>query len=101
MIGMAMVFSNAAVFGKWIFLAGIIGFGATVFFQLVNLPVEFDASARPRRCWSTLASFLDRIALCQPRAQCRRAHLCGLQRFKPLLTLAYYIFRLFRRTRDQ
>ncbi len=28
---------------------GIIGFGAVVFFQLVNLPVEFDASARARQ----------------------------------------------------
>jgi uncharacterized protein len=34
--------------GKYIALAGIIGFGATVFFQLVNLPVEFDASARAK-----------------------------------------------------
>ena len=29
--------------------AGIILFGAVVFFQLVNLPVEFDASARAKR----------------------------------------------------
>ena len=30
-------------------LLGIVAFGAFVFFQLVNLPVEFDASARAKR----------------------------------------------------
>ena len=32
-----------------LFLIGIVLFSATVLFQLVNLPVEFDASARARR----------------------------------------------------
>ena len=35
--------------GQYLMLAGIALFGATVVFQLVNLPVEFDASARAKR----------------------------------------------------
>lgn len=35
--------------GKTIVLAGIIGFGCVVAFQLINLPVEFDASNRAKR----------------------------------------------------
>ncbi|OYP34582.1 zinc metallopeptidase [Rhodopirellula sp. MGV] len=34
--------------GRILLLAGILLFGAVVFFQLVNLPVEFDASNRAR-----------------------------------------------------
>ena len=30
-------------------IAGIVLFGVTVLFQLINLPVEFDASARAKR----------------------------------------------------
>ncbi len=48
MIGMVMTFSAAAGLGQWVFLAGIIAFGATVVFQVVNLPVEFDASSRAK-----------------------------------------------------
>jgi len=39
---------SAAVLGKGVFLLGLILFGATVVFQLVNLPVEFDASSRAK-----------------------------------------------------
>jgi Zn-dependent membrane protease YugP len=41
MVGMAMSLSAVA----WV---GLVLFGATVFFQLVNLPVEFDASNRAK-----------------------------------------------------
>lgn len=48
MIGFSMILSAAAPLGKMIFLLGIILFGATVAFQLINLPVEFDASSRAK-----------------------------------------------------
>ncbi len=35
-------------FGNAVFLLGIVLFGLTVVFQIVNLPVEFDASARAK-----------------------------------------------------
>jgi Zn-dependent membrane protease YugP len=36
------------ILGQWVMLVGIGLFGLTVVFQLVNLPVEFDASRRAR-----------------------------------------------------
>ena len=38
--------SQVAMYSQTLFLAGIILFGFTTFFQLVTLPVEFNASAR-------------------------------------------------------
>ncbi len=46
-LGMTGIISLAA--GKWLILAGIVGFGAVAAFQLINLPVEFDASNRAKR----------------------------------------------------
>jgi Zn-dependent membrane protease YugP len=48
MIGFSLILSAAAPLGKMVFLLGIILFGATVAFQLINLPVEFDASSRAK-----------------------------------------------------
>jgi Zn-dependent membrane protease YugP len=36
------------VLGKWVLFFGIGLFGTVVLFQIVNLPVEFDASRRAR-----------------------------------------------------
>lgn len=47
-IGMMGAVEGGGGMGRYIALAGILGFGATVAFQLVNLPVEFDASARAK-----------------------------------------------------
>ncbi|MFO0813752.1 MAG: zinc metallopeptidase [Gemmatales bacterium] len=45
--GLSMV-SVEQVLGKWVLLAGIGIFSLTVIFQLLNLPVEFDATRRGR-----------------------------------------------------
>ncbi len=53
--GMWMIFGGAIFasmdmkFGGTLILIGIASFAAVVFFQLVNLPVEFDASNRAKR----------------------------------------------------
>ncbi len=53
--GTAMLFggilltSMGIAFGKTLFLVGILLFATVVVFQLVNLPVEFDASSRAKR----------------------------------------------------
>jgi Zn-dependent membrane protease YugP len=39
---------STTILGKWMLIAGVALFGGVVFFQLVNLPVEFDASARAK-----------------------------------------------------
>ena len=98
MIGMVMVFGNLAFLGKWVFLAGIVAFGATVAFQLVNLPVEFDASSRAKVELVNLgivsgpelpyvSKVLNAAALTYVAAT-----------LQAVLTLAYYIFRFMQAT---
>jgi len=43
-----VLLAAGAILGKVVLLAGIGLFSVTVLFQLVNLPVEFDASRRAR-----------------------------------------------------
>lgn len=47
MIGFSLLFAGVAL-GKGIMLLGILMFGAVVVFQLINLPVEFNASSRAK-----------------------------------------------------
>jgi Zn-dependent membrane protease YugP len=47
--GIAMSWILLAQFSMPLIWAGIIGFGCVAAFQLVNLPVEFDASNRAKR----------------------------------------------------
>ena len=47
-IGVFMLALGAIMLIKPLFIVGMITFGAVVFFQVVNLPVEFDASARAK-----------------------------------------------------
>lgn len=101
MIGLVMVISSAGgILGNWIFLAGIVCFGATVAFQLVNLPVEFDASSRAKIELVNLgivsgpelpyvSKVLNAAALTYVAAT-----------LQAVLTLAYYIFRYMQASRD-
>jgi Zn-dependent membrane protease YugP len=77
--------------------AGLILFGAVVFFQIVNLPVEFDASARakrqlvelgivPQREMSYVNAVLNAAALTYVAAT-----------MQAVLTLIYYILRFSNR----
>lgn len=47
-IGLFM--AGLSVLADWLMLAGIAAFGLSVFFQLITLPVEFNASRRAMRC---------------------------------------------------
>lgn len=47
-VGLLMSFWLHAPVGRWIAVAGLGLFGTVVLFQLVNLPVEFNASKRAR-----------------------------------------------------
>lgn len=48
MAGIGLMFANMQKLGSFVLLLGIIFFAAVVFFQLVNLPVEFNASSRAK-----------------------------------------------------
>lgn len=101
MIGMAMVFMNLApVLGKWVFLAGIVAFGATVLFQLVNLPVEFDASARAKTELVNLGIVQGTDLHYVSKVLNAAALTYVAATLQAVLTLAYYIFRYMQATRD-
>ena len=45
-----LLFAGFGPLADWLMLAGIAAFSLSVFFQLVTLPVEFNASRRAMRC---------------------------------------------------
>ncbi len=92
-IGMAGAMEGGATLGKYFVYAGIAGFGATVFFQLVNLPVEFDASARAKTELVSLG-IVSSVELPYVRKVLNAAALTYVAAtLQAVLILAYYIFR--------
>jgi Zn-dependent membrane protease YugP len=81
------------VVGKALLLGGIILFSAVVFFQVVNLPVEFDASARARE--HLVAAGL--IAPNEEKFVAKVLNAAALTyvagTLQAIMTLAYFIFR--------
>lgn len=45
-----LLFAGFSAMADWLMLAGIAAFSLSVFFQLITLPVEFNASRRAMRC---------------------------------------------------
>jgi Zn-dependent membrane protease YugP len=91
--GLLLAFLGVAMNFSWLLLAGIVLFSGVVFFQLVNLPVEFNASARAKSLLVDLGlvgphemgpvnSVLNAAAL---------TYVAGT--LQAVLTLVYYIFR--------
>ena len=98
MIGMAMVFSAAQGLGTWIFLAGIVAFGMTVLFQVVNLPVEFDASSRAKTELVNLGIVSGADLHYVSKVLNAAALTYVAATLQAVLTLAYYIFRYMQAT---
>ncbi len=74
-------------------LFGIILFAAVVFFQLVNLPVEFDASARAKRQLVDLGVVPDHEMRYVNRVLNAAALTYVAATLQAILTLLYYIMR--------
>ncbi|MCA9190806.1 MAG: zinc metallopeptidase [Planctomycetales bacterium] len=101
MFGGAMAFSAAAPLGKWVLLAGIVTFGATVFFQLINLPVEFDASSRAKQELVNLGIVSGAEIHYVSKVLNAAALTYVAATLQAVLTLAYYLFRFLQASRDQ
>jgi len=74
---------------------GIVLFACVVFFQLVNLPVEFDASARARRelvAQGMIAGNEEQYVAKVLNAAALTYVAATLQ---SVMTLAYYLFMMF------
>lgn len=92
-IGAMLLFARS-VLGPPVLIVGIIGFGATVFFQLINLPVDFDASARAKRILSE-HQIVDAEGAYAVRKVLNAAAMTYVAAtLQSLLTLAYYIMLL-------
>ena len=81
----------------WVGLAGI---GAVVFFQLINLPVEFDASNRAKAMLPEYG-IIDEQGIAAVRSVLNAAgwtYVAGT--LQSVLQFAYYAYRIFGATRD-
>ena len=78
---------------KPLLLIGIILFACVVFFQVVNLPVEFDASARARRHLVDHGLISDREEQYVARVLNAAALTYVAGTLQSIMTLAYYVFR--------
>jgi len=92
-IGAMLLFSRS-VLGAPILIVGIIGFGATVVFQLINLPVEFDASARAKRILDEYQIVDAEGAYAVKKVLSAAALTYVAATLQSVLTLTYYIILL-------
>lgn len=93
MLVMAAQQGPLASLGTLIFFVGILGYGCVLFFQVVNLPVEFDASNRAKRLLDEL-QIVDAdggVAVRKVLNAAALTYVAGT--LQTLLTLAYFIFR--------
>lgn len=93
MAGFVLAALESFTLARWLIYAGIAAFSLTVLFQLVNLPVEFDASRRARIA-------LQETGLVTPeedRAVAKVLNAAALTyvagTLTAILTLLYYLFR--------
>ena len=92
-IGLFLSYQIPSV-GNLLLLAGIVLFSGVVFFQVVNLPVEFDASARARRhlVSATLIAANEEHFVAKVLNAAALTYVAGT--LQAIMTLAYFIFRL-------
>jgi Zn-dependent membrane protease YugP len=89
----AVIASSALVLGKAVLLIGLVLFCAIVAFQLINLPVEFDASARAKRELAAL-QIVDNQGAAVVRDVLNAAALTYVAAtLQAILTLLYLVFR--------
>jgi len=94
-IGVGMLMVGAIMSFKPLILLGIIFFGFVVFFQLVNLPVEFNASSRARHelvAQGMIAGNEEQYVAKVLNAAALTYVAATLQ---SVMTLAYYLFMIF------
>jgi Zn-dependent membrane protease YugP len=99
MIGLMLAYAGAK-FGTPVFFLGVVGYSAVVFFQLVNLPVEFDASNRAKALLGDL-QIVDAeggVAVRKVLNAAAWTYVAGT--LQTLMILAYYIFRFMGTRRD-
>jgi Zn-dependent membrane protease YugP len=92
MIGLFLLFMHA-IFGQIILLIGIGLFSLTVLFQIVNLPVEFDASRRARVMLVNHGLITEEEDAVVKRVLSAAAMTYVAATLTAILTLLYYLIR--------
>jgi Predicted Zn-dependent protease len=91
--GMLMLLFGLVLHWQFLLLIGIVVFSGVVFFQLVNLPVEFNASSRAKRLLVELG-LVDRQEMGTVNSVLNAAALTYVAgTLQAVLTLLYYILR--------
>lgn len=80
---------------------GIIAFGALVAFQLINLPVEFDASNRAKAALTEMQIVDQEGAVAVRKVLNAAGWTYVAATLQSILTLAYYAFAFLGRSRDE
>lgn len=91
-VGLILVFMQVW-FGTAIFLIGIAGYSAVLFFQLINLPVEFDASRRAKVLVEQLGMVDQYGAAAVNNVLNAAAWTYVAGTLQTVMTLAYFLFR--------
>jgi Zn-dependent membrane protease YugP len=88
-----LLFGGMAISSMQLIMLGIALFGVVVFFQIVNLPVEFDASARAKRVLaeSGMVQPQERQAVAGVLSAAAMTYVAAT--LTSILTLVYYLMR--------
>ena len=89
-----------AFFSTTLVLLGLVAFGCVLFFQLVNLPVEFDASNRAKRLLTQMNIVDQNGAVAVNRVLNAAAWTYVAATLQTALQIAYYAFTLLGGHRD-
>ncbi len=99
-LGVFLVMASAPV-GRWVLLAGIVMFAGVVLFQLINLPVEFDASARAKRLLVSEGIITQQEVGYVSKVLNAAALTYVAATLQSVLQLAYFVFRFAGSSREE
>ena len=99
-MGMMLIMAGAMLQAMLLIKLGILLFGAVVFFQLVNLPVEFNASTRAKQQLASLGIVNSDEMRYVNKVLSAAALTYVAATLQAVLILAYYIFRFAGSSRD-
>jgi len=91
--GVMLIIGGAIFSAKPLIMLGIVLFAGFVFFQLINLPVEFDASARAKRLLVEYGIVADQDMVYVNRVLNAAAWTYVAATLQAVLTLMYYVSR--------
>jgi Zn-dependent membrane protease YugP len=99
-VGMLLSFMRLYTLGINLILLGVALYGLVLIFQLINLPVEFDASARAKRILSHYQIVDGEGAVAVNRVLNAAALTYVAATLATLMTILYYLYRIFGNSRN-